>query len=120
VTEWEHAFEFRPGKHTLWDHTFELPGSDVSNAAVVYRVATGPAIAGIYDFPGTYAQRFDGLDKRHSHSGSALYVGTRRSGIYVHGWPPCNLTTCIIVVHEWDRLRLAMAGEKSLSFSVVI
>ena len=104
---WEKTQELRPGKVTLWDHAFELPGGQLET----------------YDFPGAYAQRFDGVDKGgrdafHSHAGTAIYVGTRSSGVYVHGLPVCNRRTCIIVLRQWDDIRRAIAGEKRLSFSI--
>jgi len=108
ITTWEHAFELRPGKQTLWDHTFELPGTN-GDATVIYRLAAAPGATDKSRRP-----------PFHSHSGSALYVGTLRSGIYVHGWPPCNLSTCVIVLQQWDALRLAIASEKSLSFAVSV
>lgn len=126
MAAWEKQFEFRPGKYALWDHTFELPGRETaSNAAMISRIAPSPAAMEIYDYPGAYAQRFDGVDKGerdapHSHPGKALYVGTRSSGIYIHGWPPCNLRTCIIVLHHWDEFRRAVAGERRLSFSISV
>jgi len=30
----------------------------------------------------------------------------------------CDLATCIIVLQQWDALRRAIAGDKSLSFSI--
>ena len=107
VAAWEKTQELRTGKVTLWDYAFEVPGGQL----------------GTYDFPGVYAQRFDGVDKGggdafHTHAGNSLYVGTRSSGIHIHGWPPCNRKTCIIVLRQWDDLRRAIAGEKRLSFSI--
>ena len=98
VTAWEHVFEMRPGRHTVWE---------------------------IHDYPGAYAQRFDGVDKGggdapHTHPGPALYVGARSGGIYIHGWPACNRASCLIVLQQWDRLRLAIARETSLSFGVFV
>ena len=84
ILAWEKIQELRPGKVTLWDHSFELPGGDAF----------------------------------HSHPGTALYVGTRGSGIHVHGWPVCNRGTCIIVLQRWDDLRRAIAGEKRVLFSI--
>ena len=107
ITAWEHAFELRSGKNTLWDHAFEVPGSKADG--VIYRLATGPGV--------TDTGRRAAF---HSHPGSALYVGTPLSGIYIHGWPPCNLSTCVIVLQQWDALRLAIAAEPSLSFAVCV
>ena len=74
VTAWEKTQELRSGKYTLWDHSFELPGKHLeAEQIVVESVAVGMAkhklkVAGndlleVYDYPGGYAQRFDGVDK---------------------------------------------------------
>jgi hypothetical protein len=123
ILAWEKVQELRPGKVTLWDHAFELPGGELDRgASVIRRVAVGPGALEAYDFPGAHAQRFDGVDTGgdafHSHAGVALYVGTRSSGIHIHGLPVCNRRTCIIVLQHWDDLRRAIAAEKRLSFSV--
>ena len=73
VTGWEKSQELRSGKVTLWDHSFELPAQNLE--------AADPALADVkvgtvdhklklpvnsdlelYDYPGLYAQRFDGVD----------------------------------------------------------
>ncbi|MFO0938010.1 MAG: type VI secretion system tip protein TssI/VgrG [Gemmataceae bacterium] len=62
------------GKFTLWDHTFELPHQHLESdkmlpdkvmvGKVSHKLAVGDAAKlEIYDFPGEYAQRFDGIDK---------------------------------------------------------
>ena len=71
---WEKTQELRSGKVTLWDHCFELPhkhleASQVHPAESV-KVGRGDAQAHrrrqpdleLYDYPGGYAQRFDGVD----------------------------------------------------------
>jgi hypothetical protein len=128
VTAWEHRFEIRTGRYTLWDHTFELPsgrarGNVNTNASVIYRIATQPHARAGYDYPGEYAQRFDGVDKgggsaSHSHPGPSVYVGPLDGGIYLHALPLCNRKTCIVVMQQWDDLRRAIAGEPNLSFSL--
>jgi type VI secretion system secreted protein VgrG len=72
VQYWEKAQELRSGKYTLWDHCFELPHKHleadktapdaVSVGSVPHKlkVANNDKLE-IYDFPGEYAQRFDGV-----------------------------------------------------------
>src|SRR5262245_1924494 len=74
VTSWEKTQEVRSGKYTLRDHCFELPGKDLEAQLVIRdSIAVGQvshrltvadnAHLEIYDYPGGYAQRFDGVDR---------------------------------------------------------
>jgi type VI secretion system secreted protein VgrG len=71
---WEKAQELRSGKYTLWDHSFELPHKhleaskmilpDVQVGEVTHQLKTGGnEHLELYDYPGEYAQRFDGVDR---------------------------------------------------------
>ncbi len=72
VTAWEKVQEIRPDVITLWDHCFELPGQHLeAQQPILENVKVGKAshklkpVPGdpleVYDFPGGYAQRFDGI-----------------------------------------------------------
>ena len=74
VHEWEKLQELRSGKYTLWDHTFELPHKHleaektIQDSVAVGKVTHKLKVGNndkleLYDFPGEYAQRFDGVDK---------------------------------------------------------
>lgn len=74
VTAWEKIQELRSGKYTLWDHSFELPHKHLeAEVAIVDSVQVGEVThklkvgdnskLELYDFPGAYAQRFDGVNK---------------------------------------------------------
>ena len=73
VLGWEKSQELRSGEYTLWDHCFELPAKNLeSKQKTVETVTVGKVthklnVGGsdkleIYDYPGGYAQRFDGTD----------------------------------------------------------
>src|SRR6266849_8365573 len=73
VTEWEKVQELRSGKYTLWDHCFELPHKHLeAEKVIVDTISVGKVkhkllVNGndkleIYQYPGQYAQRFDGVD----------------------------------------------------------
>jgi type VI secretion system secreted protein VgrG len=73
VTEWEKTQNLRSGEYTLWDHCFELPGNHLEakektiDSVKVGKVTHKLRVGGneqleIYDFPGGYAQRFDGIN----------------------------------------------------------
>jgi type VI secretion system secreted protein VgrG len=70
---WKKTQEVTPGKVTLWDHCFELPGQNlqattsaagaVTAGTVAHKLnAAGNTALEVYDYPGLYAQRFDGID----------------------------------------------------------
>ncbi len=74
INSWEKAQELRSGKYTLWDHCFELPhkhleaDKTIQDSVSVGRTTHKLKVGGndqweIYDWPGGYAQRFDGVDK---------------------------------------------------------
>jgi type VI secretion system secreted protein VgrG len=74
IYDWSKAQEVTSGKYTLWDHCFELPHKhleaekqigdslQVGKASHKLKVADNSKLE-IYDWPGEYAQRFDGIDK---------------------------------------------------------
>lgn len=72
VTSWLKSQEIRSGKYTLWDHCFELPDKNleadkptlasVTVGSVDHKLKVGDNDKlEIYDYPGGYAQRFDGI-----------------------------------------------------------
>ncbi len=72
VFAWEKSQTLKPGKVTLWDHCFELPHSHLEGSALLQesvaaggvthllRTAAGNGLE-TYDYPGGYAERFDGI-----------------------------------------------------------
>ncbi len=74
VIDWEKVQELRSGKYTLHDHSFELPHKNleaqktIQESVSIGTVSHKLKVGGndkfeIYDYPGEYAQRFDGVDK---------------------------------------------------------
>jgi type VI secretion system secreted protein VgrG len=74
VHTWEKTQDLRSGKFLLWDHTFELPhkhleaDKPIQDSVNVGKVGHKLKVGNndkleIYDYPGEYAQRFDGVDK---------------------------------------------------------
>jgi type VI secretion system secreted protein VgrG len=73
ILEWTKSQELRSGKSTLWDHCFEVPKNNLQTQTTIQSSVTVGTVthnldAGnnstleLYDFPGQYAQRFDGVD----------------------------------------------------------
>jgi type VI secretion system secreted protein VgrG len=74
ILSWEKTQEIRSGKVTLWDHCFELPHKHLdATQPIVATVEVGTVTHKLrvadnskleqYDYPGAYAQRFDGINK---------------------------------------------------------
>jgi type VI secretion system secreted protein VgrG len=72
VHRWEKSQALRSGKYRLWDSCFELPGKNLEavkptlDSVQVGTVTHKLKVGGndqleIYDYPGGYAQRFDGV-----------------------------------------------------------
>jgi len=83
IHEWTKVQELRSGKYTLWDHHFELPHKKLeSEQTILDSVAAGKVThklkvgrndrLEIYDYPGEYAQRFDGVDPGGADKSSNL------------------------------------------------
>jgi type VI secretion system secreted protein VgrG len=83
IFSWTKVQELRSGKYTLWDHCFELPHKHLdADKTIQESVSAGKVshkfkVGGndkleIYDFPGGYAQRFDGIDKGGGEQPSEL------------------------------------------------
>lgn len=73
IWQWEKTQDLRSGKYTLWDHCFELPGKNleatkttlesVQLGRTAHKLNVANDALELYDYPGGYAQRFDGVDK---------------------------------------------------------
>jgi type VI secretion system secreted protein VgrG len=74
VRSWEKSQWLRSGKVTVWDHCFELPHKHLEAQEIIQdSVAAGKVThklkvgnndqLELYDFPGEYAQRFDGVER---------------------------------------------------------
>jgi type VI secretion system secreted protein VgrG len=83
ILSWEKSQELRSGKYLLWDHCFELPHKHLeADASILESVDVGTKthklkVGGndaleIYEYPGEYAQRFDGIDRSGGEQASEL------------------------------------------------
>jgi type VI secretion system secreted protein VgrG len=74
VFDWSKGQEIRSGKFTAWDHKFEMPTKHLEADKVIMdtvvvgtvnhklKVANNDSLE-LYDYPGGYASRFDGINK---------------------------------------------------------
>ncbi len=83
ILSWEKVQDLRSGKVTLRDYNFEMPNSNCEGSApttpaitagtVSHNAAAGPNSPWeLYDYPGGYAKRFDGIDKGGGEQASEL------------------------------------------------
>ena len=83
IFQWDKTQELRSGKSTLWDHCFELPGKHLEAEKTILETVQAGKITHklkvggndqmeIYDYPGAYAQRFDGVDSGGGDNASDL------------------------------------------------
>ncbi len=72
VYDWFKYQELRSGKRTLWDHHFELPHKHLEADKTIQETVAAGSVTHklklgandkleLYDYPGEYAQRFDGV-----------------------------------------------------------
>jgi len=119
VTDWNKSQEFRVGK---W------AAAAIGNRLTVAENTTPE----IYDYPGEYAQRFDGADRGRGADGSAnhrhharvvsvkptLKAGFSHGGFHIHGPPPCGNPRCIVILQDWDSLFQALKTTRQISLVV--
>jgi type VI secretion system secreted protein VgrG len=60
VFEVERETSVVSGKVTAWDHNFQLPGKKLD---AEHTIRDADAALELYDYPGGYAERFDGIDR---------------------------------------------------------
>ena len=113
VTVWEKTQEVRAGECTLWDHCFELPGKhleatgktigSVTVGKVSHKLTVGDNDQlEIYDYPGGYAQRFDGVD----------HNGAPRPEELQHIFEECQRTVTVRMEQE-EVASLRIQGESN-------
>jgi type VI secretion system secreted protein VgrG len=83
IYAWQKSQEIRSGKVTLWDHSFELPHKhldadktmqesvSVGGKSMKLKVPVSAALE-LYDYPGGYAERFDGITAGGADAASNL------------------------------------------------
>ncbi len=115
IHEWEKVQELRVGK---------MAGPLGHRLTVAENAALE-----IYDFPGEYAQRFDGVDRggtsaNHRQHGRVVWVkltvrtGFPDGGFCLHGPPSCGNPRCIVITQDWGSLYQALKTARQASIAV--
>jgi type VI secretion system secreted protein VgrG len=60
ITQWDHQFEFRPGKWSQTDYNFETPYTSIAASANSVVKLPGSEGFEIYDYPGEYKTKSEG------------------------------------------------------------
>jgi type VI secretion system secreted protein VgrG len=121
VHRWEKSQMLRSGRYRLWDSCFELPGKNLESVrptlgsvqvgTVNHNLAVGNSDLEIYDYPGGYAQRFDGISPgggdRSSDTQNIFPDGTRTVGIRMQ-----EETAAAVVLEGDSTCRQLVAGGK--------
>jgi hypothetical protein len=119
ITDWPKSQEIRPGA---------APAGPIQQKLTV---AENAAVE-VYDYPGMYAGRFDGLapggagggSASHAHHGRVVWVKLALKtsfpggGFYLHGPPACGTPQCIAIVQNWDSLFQALTTASKVSLVV--
>lgn len=72
IRSWRNANKLRTGKFTLRDHNFQLPTNTLEAVEMSRFSIGGNQDLELYDFPGEYAKRFDGIDPSGGEQQSVL------------------------------------------------
>jgi type VI secretion system secreted protein VgrG len=122
IKSWAKRQQLRSGKVTLWDQCFELVGQHLDATKTVQdSVASGTVthklkVAGndayeVYDFPGLYAQRFDGVapggGDRASDVQKIFQDNARTTGIRLG-----QQTTGAVAIDATGNVRHLVSGHK--------
>jgi type VI secretion system secreted protein VgrG len=119
IRDWEKTQELRSGKYTLFDHCFELPHQHLEAMQKIQaNISVGQVNhqlnvdnndqLELYDYPGAYAQRYDGVDPgggdrsgdlQHISEDNKRTVGLRMQeeaapGLVIRGTSNCRHFVC--------------------------
>lgn len=108
-TRWEHEREFRPGKWTPSDYSFELPGR------------RGPALRSLHLSVLTEADRLRAAvrgihamnDCLRARQGAIMLAEDDEGAYLAHGWPPCRSSCCFAISYRFVDLIEAVALENA-------
>ena len=122
IWAWRKEQEMRPGKYVLWDHSFELPYKHLeAEATITASLPVGKEthklkVAGVdqlevYDYPGEYAQRFDGISSGGGEQLAELQKIFRDNQRTV-GLRMDEETTSAVVIRARSNVKHMVAGYK--------
>jgi hypothetical protein len=104
LQEWENLQELHAGAWTPTDYGFDLPSKGTVATGVVRRIGSGSTSVSA------------------THRSPLITITRPSGGFHIHGWPPCDLASCLVVSRGWEEFSRALArdGEQRIDFYVVI
>ena len=115
-----------PPRVTPWEKVQELRSGKLQSAVEHRLTVADHSALEIYDYPGEYAQRFDGVDKggeasRHRQHARVVWVkSSLRRGFAIHGSPACGDPRCLVVLQGWHSLFAALETTRQVSIVVEV
>jgi hypothetical protein len=112
-----------------WSKTQELRSGKSAGQPRLKRFAVADnAALEVFDYPGAYAQRFDGVEagSKQGPGHNQLHARVVRvmtgakfpAALYLHGAPACGSPHCIVVVQGWTALLEALESTRQASIVV--
>jgi len=126
IAAWRQSSGTETERTTDWPKLQEFrTGMPVAGAPDERLTVTENATLETFDFPGRFAQRFDGVDKggkgAHRQHARVIWVKARISsgfpneGVCLHGTPACGNPRCIVITKDWDTLFETLKTVRQLS-----
>ena len=81
INRWQTDYQLQTGKVTFWDHNFQLPTKKLDHQQTsMFSVGDNQKLE-LYDFPGGYARKYDGISSSGGEQSSELaQVDTDKQG----------------------------------------
>lgn len=82
IHSWSKDHQLQSGKVTFWDHNFELPGNRLDSDQPSRFNIGGNQTLEVYDYPGGYAKKHDGIDAGGAErSGDLQHIFTDKRNV---------------------------------------
>ena len=72
INRWQTDYQLQTGKVTMWDHNFQLPTRKLDNEKMSLFSAGENQKLELYDFPGGYGRKYDGISSSGAEQASEL------------------------------------------------
>jgi type VI secretion system secreted protein VgrG len=128
IRDWRYDYTLQSGKVTTWDYNFQLPTQKLDQEEVSRFNAGDNHKMEIYDFPGGYARKYDGIDKGGAEQLSDLQnvyqdksntVKTRMQALDANFGPSTGVSDCSSLT-AGHKFKLANHPDRDINGSYVL